>query len=317
MRRLIFLLGIIVLIATGSSTLLVRFYSDDILKKGKVSVDGYNREFYYYIPQNVSAHPHLLFVIHSGNMDARDMQLVTGHQFNDLADKYKDVIIVYPQGYDRHWNDCRVSNENYTKYHNIDDVGFFEKMINYFAFKYNIDHQSVYAVGFAAGSQMCMKLAKEKPALFKGFSFVCGNMPVTTNDDCFDSNEPASVLFINGTADSVEPYNGGAMYSRKGDFRGYIMSTYESVNYWIDLDKGDTSLRAEYNFPHQMDRTKTSATQYFYPCNATGKKVMLVKVENGGHVFPNPVYNLWSKRMGTATADINAAQVTMDFFRSL
>lgn len=315
-KGIIILLFILVLVTSGT-TLMVRFYPQDSLKYSTVKVNGLDREFYYYVPANVSKHPKLLFALHSSNNVARDMQLMTGNQFNNLADKYKDMIIVYPQGYDRRWNDCRASNDNYSRYHNIDDVAFIEKTINYFSTNCDIDKSNVYAMGYATGSLMCYKLAKERPDLFKGVAVVCATLPTKTNDDCHESSKPVSMLIINGTADPIFKYDGGDVISPKGKNAGPFLSTMETISYWLSLDKGDTDVVATYKYPEIAGNDNTSVYQYYYPCPKTNKKVMLVKVVNGGHVFPNPVYQVWPSSVGNVTNDINAAEVIVDFFRGL
>ena len=137
------------------------------------------------------------------------MQVLTGGQFDKLADQYKDIIVVYPQGYGRYWNDCRKSATFVTRKLNVDDVAFFDSMVKYFKDNYAIDEQNVFATGYSNGAQMCFKLAKERPGIFKGFAAVAANLPAVANDECIQTNRPVSMLLLNGTADPINPYNGG------------------------------------------------------------------------------------------------------------
>lgn len=116
MKKILYILLVIILI----SALTVAFYSFqwDIfnpLHSETLKIDNIKRKFYYHIPKNITQNPKLIFVLHGSNISATLMQLVTGHQFNKLADKTKDVIIVYPEGYKKYWNDCKKAGARETK----------------------------------------------------------------------------------------------------------------------------------------------------------------------------------------------------------
>jgi len=76
------------------------------------------------------------------------MQLLTEQEFDRLADNSQDAIIVYPQGYEKSWNDCRPIANTPAKKLNLDDVGLTEKIIACFQDNYQINSKEIYAVGF-------------------------------------------------------------------------------------------------------------------------------------------------------------------------
>jgi len=248
-------------------------------------------------------------------MTAPQMVIATGHQFNYLADEDKNVIIVYPQGYKKAWNTCRVETAGETKQLKLDDIGFFEKIIDFFSAKYNIDKSNVFAMGVSNGAQMCYKLAKEKPQLFKGFAAVSGSLPVETNNDCFETNQPVSIMVMNGTADPINPYNGGEI-KLDGVSHGSVISTEQTMHYWINLAKCD-SIPKEFDFPDIDKSDNSTAVEYTYTSRAANKEVVLVKIINGGHNLPNPTFFLWPKMVGNVNKDINAPKVIFDYFMSL
>ncbi len=287
------------------------------LQSGLVVVHDLQRDFYYHVPEPLSNNPSLIFVLHGSSMEAREMQSVTGGQFTRLADSSKNVIIVYPQGYKKFWNDCRKSALFETKALNVDDVGFFESMIKYFSEKYGIDEHSVFVTGYSNGAHMCFKLAKERPDLFKGFAPVCGNLPVVDNDDCFQTQQPVSMLLINGTSDPVNPYNGGPVVTGDGMNRGNVISTEQTLAYWLSLDKCDSIAGSEYAFPDLDTTDHSTVIQYTYQCIQTDKTVELIKVINGGHVYANPTFRLWPPRLGNINNDINMPEIIFHFFMNL
>lgn len=287
------------------------------LHSARLTVNNLKRTFLYYIPKHLTQTPKLVFVLHGSGMEAKGMQVLSGAQFDKLADKNKDIIVVYPQGYGRYWNDCRKSATFDSKKLKVDDIAFFESMVKYFKENYAIDEQHVFAAGYSNGAQMCFKLAKERPGVFKGFAAVTANLPAETNDDCVQSHQPVSMLLLNGTADPINPYNGGIVKAGDGKERGEVMSTNQTLQYWLGLAKGDTTSMKEYDFPDVNTKDKSTAIQYTYDCVQSEKKVVLIKVINGGHIFMNAGFHLWPRVFGNVNKDINAPQVIMEFFRSL
>ena len=46
--------------------------------------------------------------------------------------KFDGFLAVYPDGYEQHWNDCRAAAPYAANKKNIDDVGFFGAMVDFF-----------------------------------------------------------------------------------------------------------------------------------------------------------------------------------------
>jgi len=286
-------------------------------KQDKVMVGKLEREFSYHVPVEVVKNAKLIFVIHGSSGTPLVMQISTGHCFDLMADVKSDAIIVYPAGYHKFWNDCRKMATYDAKKENTDDVAFFGAMIKYFKEKYNIDTTEVFAVGYSNGGQMCYKLAKEKPQWFKGIAAIAANLPVEENNDCYETHLPVSVLVMNGTADPFNPYNGGEVIVGDGQKRGSVISTDQTIQYWLNNDSCSLTPFSTYNFP-DIDTTDNSvATWYLYNSATTGKKVELIKVMNGGHLIPNPNFTYWPKAVGNVNKDINAPKIIWDFFHEL
>ena len=54
------------------------------------------------------------------------------------------------------------------------------------------------------------------------------------------------------------------------------------------LDKGDITSQKVYEFPDVNKNDKSTAVEYTYDCVQSEKKVVLIKVINGGHIFMPP-----------------------------
>jgi polyhydroxybutyrate depolymerase len=277
-------------------------------------VDALQRTFIFYVPDRLSSHPKLIVVLHGSGMAAKEMPLIMGRQLERFADSARNFIVVYPQGYLKYWNDCRKSATYAAKLDHVDDVLFLVKMIHYFTDNYHVDDKAVFAAGYSNGGEMCFKLAKETPGLFKGFATVSANLPVGTNDDCAGTGQPVSIMLINGTSDPVDPYNGGVINLPDGKNRGAVISADSSVQYWKRLAHCDTTTPNIYHYPDINKDDQSTAVAFDYPCSPTGKKIKFVKIINGGHIIPNPGFDHWPRGLGTVNRDINAPLIIYDFF---
>ena len=128
--------------------------------------------------------------------------------FDVLAERH-GFVAVYPDGYQRHWNDCRGSANYAANTEDIDDVGFLRALVQQMVEEQGVDPERVFATGLSNGGQMAYRLGLEAPELVAGIAAMAANLPVASNLDCMPSGEPVAAMVMNGTADPVNPYEGG------------------------------------------------------------------------------------------------------------
>ncbi len=284
----------------------------ETVQADSLQIGEYSRSFLYHKPANVSNKPKLLFVLHGSGGSGKLITQFTEHWFSKLADAQGDVIVVYPNGYKNHWNECRKEANFEANLLNIDDNTFFEKMIEYFVQKYGINKKQVFVVGHSNGGHEVFKLAKERPQLFKKYVAISASLPIPSNDDCEARQKPVSMMVINGTGDKTNPYQGGEVVMTGGAKRGSVISTDETMAYWANLAHEDFSKATKFDFPDTDKEDGTTATQF----TLKNRKydIRLIKVENGGHVLSVPTKTPPPAMIGKAIRDINMAQVVFDFF---
>jgi polyhydroxybutyrate depolymerase len=242
------------------------------------------------------------------------MQLFTGHEFDRLADNSQDAIIVYPQGYETSWNDCRTIANTPPKKLNLDDVGFTEKIIGYFQNKYEINSQEIYVVGFSNGGQFATRLMNEKPELFKGFAIISAPRSYENEMQCNNAQSPVSVILFNGMKDPIIPYNGGEVIL-KGKSYGHVYSAEQSVLHWLTASRCDTIPTSTHDFKNKSG--EVTAVQQFFSSIETGKKISFIKMLNGGHQIPNKKFSMGIPSMGYVNKEVDAPRLIWDFFESL
>ncbi|MFT4154045.1 alpha/beta hydrolase family esterase [Parafilimonas sp.] len=279
-------------------------------KSHSVTVDNYTRRFIYHIPKQLSPNPKLIIAYHGSKLKGFMMQIFTGHEFDLLADKYKDAIIVYPEGYKGHWNDCRKEAPFEAKQKNLNDVEFTQKIIDFFKTEYSINEKEIFAVGYSNGGFMVFRLANEKSSVFKSFAVISSNLPVNANYIKNNLQSPISLIYFSGMKDEIVPYEGGEVFVNEASY-GFVRSTQETLDYWLNVNNSDSS-NAIAKFKNKNEEITAIKTDYF--SNSSGKKISVIKMFDGGHTIPNQNFRLPIKAIGKMNKEVDAPQLIWDFF---
>ncbi|KAA6440358.1 poly(3-hydroxybutyrate) depolymerase [Dyadobacter flavalbus] len=244
-------------------------------------IEGRQRSFLYNKPKAVKPGASLVFIMHGSGGDP---QSIVSHATKlEARSEAENLIIVYPAGYKRYWNECRKASTALTNVENVNEEAFFDGMIAYFKSKFNINEAHVFASGFSGGGHMAYKLALTMPGKIKAISAIVANLPTQENMDCTPMNVPIPVMITNGTADQTNPYNGGEV-NTPGVTLGTVRATEQSFQYWAKLDGHDGN-PAKTMLPDADKNNDVTVEKYTY--QKKGKpEVTLLKVINGKHEFP-------------------------------
>lgn len=248
-----------------------------------ILVEGHYRSFHYVDP-GAGKRTNLMFVMHGSGSNGIDMMQAT-KKLEQKADG-EELLLVYPEGYEHFWNECRKAATSKANIENINEQAFFDKMIAYFVNKYHIDKKKVFAVGTSGGGHMAYKLALTMPGKFRAITAIIANLPDSNNMDCVAIARPIPVMIINGTADPVNPYNGGEMRVANSSY-GNVCSTDRTFHYWASL-AGYTGEPAKKELPDTDPADGRTIEQYTY--TQKGKpEVVLLKVIGGKHDYPKDI----------------------------
>ena len=263
--------------------------------------DDLIRTYDVYIPSTLKKNTSVFFLFHASRGNSKDMRSSTGYDFEYLAEE-KGFLVVYPQGYKNHWNDCRASADYAANIQDIDDVGYFQQMIKSLEENYMINRKQLVVSGISNGGHMVFKLAHEIPKDILLYTSFAANLPVQDNNDCSLSQEEVNMIIFNGTNDPINPYDGGLVSILGNDSRGFVISAEETYNYWRDL----TSYEEEkiMTIPQLDSDSKT----FVIKKESIGSKyVALYSLVNGGHIYASP-YLKSSRFVGESVRDINGAE---------
>lgn len=284
-----------------------QFLDSQNFERFEIKHQNIAREFYVYFPQkNVSDFP-LFFVLHSGGDTPQKMINLTRSSFNKFANK-KGFVVVYPQGYKGYFNDGRKkpSYEAFKK--NIDDVGFFEKIIEYLYNNYNIDTSKIFFVGFSNGAFMAFRMACES-SLVSGIGAVAASLPKELYGCNAVSN--LSVIIISGTADPMVPYNGGEIKGAFGvRWLGDVIKVEDTYAFWSAKNGCDIKTETVEELKDPFDN-KISLTKKIRMCPKT--KVGLYTINGGGHTWPGGMQYLSVSMAGKTFSGFDAAEEIVNF----
>ena len=218
------------------------------------------------------------------------MRGIVGSVLERIAEK-DNVIVVYPDGYEGHFNDCRRVASYSARTLNIDDVGFTKAMLDQLIAQNQINPDKVYAIGYSNGGHLAMRLALEVPERVRGVASIAANLPAPDNMDCKRASVPARFVgFVAGTQDPINPYEGGLVTLFGFGNRGNVLSAFESAQ-WFASALGLAAVEAETPASAVLPAASASglATRQQDWTSPSGH-VRLVTIEGGGHTVPQAHY---------------------------
>jgi polyhydroxybutyrate depolymerase len=121
---------------------------------------------------------------------------------------------------------------------------------------------------------------------------------------------------MNGTDDRLMKWDGGEIPSGRGIGGGEVVSTQQTVNFWV-ANNGCRAAPRNEELPDKAN-DGTRVIRHSYADCSSGKEVVLYEIRGGGHGWPGSSARrglLVSRLVGTVSQDINASEVIVEFFR--
>ena len=277
-----------------------------------VSSGGIERSFSYYLPSTHKEGAALVFVLHGSISSGKAIRKMTGNEFDMLAET-NHYIPVYANGFENHWNDCRASADYSANTQDIDDIAHFAFLIDLFVQRHQIDPTKVFVTGHSNGGQMAYKLALEAPQMIRAVAALSANLPIDANFDCNKSGIPISIAIFNGTEDIINPYYGGTVRLGSNESRGLVLTTDQTVEYWVQLAGADMAAPVKiFAYPETdgLPYTSVIATHW----NGTNDTdVRLYRLQGSGHVIASKIYD-FPEYIGPNASDISGPEEIIRFF---
>ena len=250
----------------------------------------------------------VVIVLHGGGGTGKGMVRLT--EFNALADA-ENFIVVYPDGFEKHWNDGRgVQWQSHVE--NTDDVGFISALIDHLSDELNIDSSRVYVTGISNGGMMSHRLGCELSQKIAAIAPVASNIPVN-QASVWSPSRPMPALIINGTEDPLERWEGGEIRLGKNTY-GVVLSVADTVEFWVEKNGcSPTPIITQLPDLDSADGT-TVRTEAYGGCQ-DGAEVVLYAIEGGGHTWPGGFQYLPKSVIGRTCREFDASRVIWQFFK--
>lgn len=288
-------------------------FAQDRLRQS-LFIGGLERTYSIYVP--VSFHSltpmPLVLLLHGGGGTGEGMETLTLGGWNRLAER-EGFIVVYPDGFEKHWNDGRGIWAYRAHRENVDDVGFISTLIEHLTKTLRIDPTRIYTAGISNGGQFSQRLACERSDRIAAIGVVAIQLPEHLPSACA-LKRPVSALMMPGTEDPLVPWEGGEIGFRGGRKFGRVFSVRESIGFWVKQNQCPGKPVVSYE-PDRDPKDRTRVRRETYgPCSE-GTEVVLYAVEGGGHTWPGGDQYLPTRIIGRTSRDIDANEVIWNFFK--
>lgn len=323
MTRLVQILALLTALPAGLPVLAGTWVEDQVMPH-----DGIDRSYRYYIPdvEPPAGYP-ILFVLHGGGGDMRNMLNNGTHaEWPIIADEEGLMLIVPnginrdtgdPDGEDQAWNDCRSDVKIADT--SADDVGFMGALLDWADAHYDVDLTRVYSTGSSNGGMMSYRLAFELDDRIAAIAAFIANLPAD-DSECVRPSRAIPVFISNGDAeDDYMPWEGGCVLASSPYCgRGTVLSAEETRDFWITHNQASPTSVETIDYPDLDPTDGATATSFRHDRGFEGAEVAFYRIRGGGHVGPtiaHPRSRLYLRLagLGNQCEDIEGAREAWAF----
>ncbi|MGH8443746.1 MAG: alpha/beta hydrolase family esterase [Solimonas sp.] len=255
--------------------------------------DGVARRFVVIRPEPAYSNAPVLLMLH-GNGGTPENQ----GNLSEAADLVaaRGVWVVLPEGIDGNWNGDPANSTG------VDDVGFITDTIGILTGTFETDPARTWISGLSMGAFMAERYACERSDLVAASALISGTLTGGLSRACTPA-APRPILFMDGTADPIVPYNGG---------RIGVLSAPDAFNFWLTLHNCDAGATSTVALPDTTNDGTTVSLTSNNGCGS-GKQVRLYTIDQGGHAWPGGWQYLPVPVIGRTSTDIDATTEIWNF----
>lgn len=320
MRRVLKWIGVLLASAVALAVVAYMYYwyipapevpkLSSAIHRATLRVGDRDRTYAAYAPAQLRRGAPLVIVLHGSTMDGAQMRAWTGYEFEQEADR-RGFVVVYPDGYQHNWNDCRRDVSFPARLENIDDMAFMRALIARMKTEHGIDSRRVFVLGFSNGGHLAFRLAIEARDEVAGIVAIAANLPSAGTSLCAEQGRTARVMLVAGTEDPINPYEGGVLSLFGFNKRGTVISARASAEEFARRN-GVAAEPTTVHMPRRDERDPTSVERLTWG-DGQMPATLLYTVHGGGHVVPQPVVR-YPRLLGRVTGDLDAPLAALEFF---
>lgn len=267
----------------------------------------------------------LVVALHGGAGNSKSAKSVTCFEgkncLTDAAER-DGFAVVYPDGSPgdfleniRTWNAGGGANgfqcvSGLSCKNGVDDMGFLDALHDEMLRVLNVDEDRVFATGLSNGGAMAHRLACERSTRFAAIAPVAAGNQLGAVQGC-NIARPVPVLEIHGTADPCWSFEQSAQACLQDDTEIKV-GVVETVTGWSERN-GCVGDVVEEPLADAVDDGMTTTRESHTEC-VDGADVVLLRVEGGGHTWPNGDPYADDSKVGGVTRDFDADDEILAFF---
>jgi polyhydroxybutyrate depolymerase len=280
-----FLIGLIIVTALLIGLAVYYLYAPNLqaplnaVEKVTISFENRDRHYSVYYPPNLKSGARVLFVLHPSMSSGSEMRSWVGRTVERFAAK-ENTVVVYPDGFEGHFNDCRKMASYSARQLNVDDVGFIQSITEQLVAKKQVSTEHLYALGYSNGGHLAFRLALEAPGLLKGIIAIAANLPAASNMACQPLGSlPRLVGLVVGSKDPINPYDGGQVTLFGFGNRGDVLSADASAQWFANAAGASLS-------ETQLTREISDSIVQQKDWLSSAAHISLITIVGGGHTIP-------------------------------
>jgi polyhydroxybutyrate depolymerase len=245
------------------------------------TLDGRDRAYHLFLPENTPNHAPLVFVIHGYGGSASGIREYS--RFDSLASVH-GFAVCYPQavmGTDslNSWN-AGYSNPE------VDDVKFLSYLARHLQREYGLSRNNTFCTGMSNGADMCYVLGCQRPDIFSAIAPVAGCMMESTFLNC-SHPDGVPVFETHGTDDRITLYGGDPDYS---DTYGGYLGVERTLEYWVEKNACTGTFTD--TLPDADPTDGSVVVRELYTGAGARQQVWLYKLVGGKHDWPGAWGNM-------------------------
>lgn len=278
-----------------------------------VQSGGVTRNYMLHVPpksNNEGAPLPAVMVLHGAGSSAMGSSRHYG--WREKADK-EGFVAIFPEATPLHqgdasfrwnpkvWNDG--SGRGFTEKHPIDDIAYLRAVLDDVIAKVKLDVKKIYCTGFSNGASMCFRAGVELSDRFAAIAPVSGHLWLTSPKP----ERPISMMLIAGTADPINPIDGGPAKNPWQHTAEMKPAMIDSVKAWVKLIGAPEE-------PAMVEEHGIVKTFHYGPGKGDCVAIFIV-ITGQGHEWPGTPRVLAEKLSGKSVTSINATDVIWSFFK--